>query len=287
MALRYHQRLALIGFLFTLPALLFFAVFSAYPMGNAFYLSLTNYDLVSQQDFVGLRNYLYLLKDPNFTQAALVTGRFVLYFAPAVWVLSFLVASLLQGSFRGRNFFRTLFFAPSILSLVGMSVIWRIILNRQGPINALLGLNISWLTERHFALLGIAIMEIWRNLGFFAIMFLVGMQTISQDYYDAAKVDGASSWQSLRWVTLPLLRPTFALVFIITIIHAVKIFTPMYIMTEGGPSNATRSAVLLIYRQGLEQLQMGLASAESIVLFVVILILSILQLRVFRVGQED
>jgi ABC-type sugar transport system permease subunit len=273
--------------LFTFPALIFFAVFSAYPMVNAFYLSVTNYDLVSQQDFVGLRNYTYLFSDPNFREAALVTGRFVLYFAPAVWVLSFLIASLLKGSFRGRNFFRTLFFAPSVLSLVGMSVIWRIILNRQGPINALLGLSISWLTERQFALPGIAIMEIWRNLGFFAIMFLVGMQTISQDYYDAAKVDGANAGQILRWVTLPLLRPTFALVFVITIIHAVKIFTPMYIMTEGGPSNATRSAVLLIYRQGLEQLQMGLASAESVVLFVVIFFLTILQLRVFRVGQED
>ncbi len=255
-------------------------------MLSAFFLSFTNYDLVSQKDFIGFGNYQRLLTDPNFRQAIGVTIKYILIFAPTVWVISFIIALLLRRNFKGRNFFRTLFFSPSILSLVGMSVVWRIMLNQQGPINAVLGVVINWLTDRNFALAGISMMEVWRNMGFYAIMFLVGLQTIPKDYYDAARVDGASSWQTLRWITLPLLRPTFALVFVITMVASVKVFTPMYIMTQGGPSNSTRSAVLLIYRTALEQLQMGLASAESVILFMVMLVFSIFQLRLFRVGRE-
>lgn len=255
-------------------------------MLSALYYSFTNYDLVSQNDFIGLENYQRLLTDPNFLKSAEVTAKFILIFAPPVWLLSFLVASLLRRSFRGRDFYRTVFFAPSIMSLVGISVVWRIMLAQQGPINALLGMRISWLTDRQFALAGISLMEIWRNMGFYTIMFLVGLQTIPLDYYEAAKVDGASPWQTLRHITLPLLRPTFALIFIISMIASVKIFTPMYVMTQGGPSNSTRSSVLLIYRTALQQLQMGYASAESVILFLVIFVFTIFQLRIFRVDGE-
>lgn len=284
--LTYQQKLAISGFLFAMPAMLFLLIFSVYPMLSAFFISLTNYDLVSQRDFVGLQNYQRLLFDRNFRDAVGVTAKFILMFAPLLWILSFLVASLLKRAFLGRNFFRTLFFAPSVLSLVGMAVVWRVMLNQQGPINALLGLRIGWLTYKNFALAGISMMEIWRNLGFYTIMFLVGMQTIPQDYYDAAKVDGANSWQLLRNITLPLLRPTFALVFVITMIASIKVFTPMYVMTQGGPGNSTRTAVMLVYRTALEQLQMGFASAESVILFLVILVFTVVQLKIFRVGQE-
>lgn len=284
--LQYHRRLSLIGFLFVLPALIFFGVFNVLPMLNAFYLSLTEYDLVSPPVFIGIGNFIRLISDKNFHMAAGVTAKFIAFFAPALWLLSFTIAAVLRHAFFGRDFYRTLFFAPSVLSLVGMAVVWRVMLNQQGPINVLMGLRINWLSDKDFALAGIALMEVWRNVGFFAIMFLVGMQTIPKDYYEAAEVDGANSWQLLRHITLPLLRPTFALVFIITMIASVKVFTPMYIMTQGGPSNSTRSIVMLIYRTALKQLQMGLASAQSVILFIVILGLTIFQLRAFRVGRD-
>jgi ABC-type sugar transport system permease subunit len=159
-------------------------------------------------------------------------------------------------------------------------------LGREGPINALTGLRVAWLTDTTFALFSIVLMAFWQSLGYYVIIFLVGLQSIPRDYYEAAQVDGATSIGLLRWITLPLMRNTFALVAIITIIQCFKIFAPMYIMTSGGPANSTRPAVMLIYQTGFKLWKMGLASAESIVLFVAILILTIFQLRLFRVGRE-
>jgi len=285
--LSYTFRLSITGFLFTLPVLIFFTVFNVIPMVNAISLSFTNYDLVSRKEFVGLDNYLRLSSDPNFVQALNVTSKYALYYIPALILIAFILASLLRTHFLGRDFFRWIIFGPSVLSLVGMSIIWKIILNREGPINLILNMDISWLSDKQYALLGIVMMEVWRTSGFFMLIFLVGLQAIPKDYYDAAKVDGANAWQLLKNVTFPLMRPTFALVTIILIINSFKVFTPMFIMTEGGPANSTRSIVLLVYRTGMRYLKMGQASAMSVVIFVIIFGLSILQLRYFRVGKQD
>ena len=284
--LRYYQRLSIIGFLFTAPVLLFFLIFSVYPMLSAFYYSFTDYDLVSPPVLVGLQNYRNLLTDTDFKQAIGVTLRYTFIFSPLCLIISFLVASSLKDDFKGRDFFRVLFFTPTVLSTIGLATAWRIMLGREGAVNAVLGLSIPWLTDTRYALLGIIMMSLWQQSGYYIMIFLVGLQSIPNEYYDAAKVDGAGTWAITRWITLPLMRPTFALLTIITIIQCVKVFTPMYIMTSGGPAFSTRPAVMLVYQNGFKFWKMGLASTMSVVLFIAMLILTIFQLRLFRIGGE-
>jgi ABC-type sugar transport system permease subunit len=284
--IRYHQRLALSGFTFTVPVLIFFLIFSVYPMLSAFYYSLTQYNLVSPPTFVGLDNYRALLTDYNFKRAVGVTLRYTLYFSPLCLVISFCIASLLKDDFRGRDFFRLLFFAPCVLSTIGLATAWRIMLGLNGAVNAALGVRIPWLTDTRYALWGIIMMALWQQMGYYVMISLVGLQSIPREYYEAAKVDGAGGVAVLRWITLPLMRPTFALLAIITIIQCVKVFTPMYIMTSGGPSFSTRPAVMLIYQNAFSFWKMGMASAMSVVLFVAMLVLTVFQVRLFRVGRE-
>jgi ABC-type sugar transport system permease subunit len=149
-----------------------------------------------------------------------------------------------------------------------------------------LDLSIPWLTNENTALLGIVMMSIWQAMGWFMVVFLAGLQAIPEEYYEAAKIDGAASWHVLRHITLPLVRPVFAVVVIQTIIAGMKVFTPMFIMTGGGPNNATRSIAMLIYHEGLRDFRMGRASAISIVGFALIIILTIFQLKLFRVREE-
>ncbi len=228
-----------------------------------------------------------LLTAPDFHQAVGVTLEYALVFSPLCLVISFLVASLLKDPFRGRDFFRLLFFAPCALSTVGLATAWRIMLGRQGAINAALNLDVPWLTDSRYALFGIILMSLWQQLGYYVMIFLVGLQSIPPEYYEAARVDGAGSASVLRWITLPLLRPTIALLVIITVIQSAKVFTPMFIMTSGGPSFSTQPIVMLIYQDAFTYLRMGMASAMSVILFMAMVVLTILQLRVFRVGEEE
>jgi multiple sugar transport system permease protein len=285
--IRYHQRLSLYGFAFTVPVLIFFMLFSIYPMLSAIYYSLTDYDLVSPPIYVGLNNYQSLLTNLDFLHALSVTIRFILYFSPLLLILSFFIASLLKDNFKGRNFFRLLFFTPCVLSTIGLATAWRIMLGLNGAVNAALGLRIAWLTDINYAMWGIIIMFLWQQMGYYVMILLVGMLSIPHEYYDAAKVDGAGSIPILRWITLPLMRPTFALLVIITVIQCIKVFTPMYIMTSGGPSFSTRTLVMLIYQYGFKFWKMGIASAMSVLLFLAILVLTIFQLRLFKVGREE
>jgi ABC-type sugar transport system permease subunit len=282
----YHDRMKVIGFLFTAPVLLFFLAFSIYPVLSAFVLSFFQYDLFSPMQWTGRGNYVSLAQDKKFWQAVEVTLTYTVTFGPISWVIGFTLAMLIKEKVPGRGFFRSIFFAPTILSAVAMATAWSLLLRKNGPINAILGLSIPWLTNQQTALWGIVLMSVWQGIGWFMVVFLAGLQGIPDVYYEAAEIDGANGWRLLRHITLPMMRPIFALVVIQTIIGGMKVFTPMFIMTGGGPNNVTRSLAMLIYHEGLRDLRMGRASAISMTAFLFILVLTIVQLRLFRVHED-
>jgi multiple sugar transport system permease protein len=280
------RRRELIGLLFIAPIGLLFISFSVFPTIFAIAVSLTEYDLFTPPTFVGLDNYVALIDNKNFWRAVQVTVGYTLLFGPASAILGFSIAMLLREHLFGRSIFRSFFFIPTILSGVAMALTWSLLLRQEGPVNAVLGVNVPWLTNSQTALIGIAMLGVWQSVGFFMVIFLAGLASIPGTLYEAARVDGARGWHMLRYITLPLLRPVLAVVVIQMIVAGMKVFAPMFIMTGGGPNNATRSVAMLIYQEGLRDLRMGSAAAISVVGFIAMMTITVLYLRVFRV-QDD
>jgi multiple sugar transport system permease protein len=288
--LTYRRRLALTGFLFVVPALLYFTVFAFYPMANAFYLSLHDYDLLSPPRWVGVRQYEFLFSNPGFLNSLRTTAIYAFGVSVPIWVLSMALALLLNQNIRFRTFFRTVFFAPIIMPLVVLAVIWTLLYHPFGPINSVvlapfIERSIPWLNSNQHALLAVIILAVWRAAGYYAVIFLAGLQGIPNEYYEAAKLDGADGWALFRFITWPLLRPTTLFVVVISIINALRHFDVIWIMTGGGPGSATQVLSILIYQTGWVFLRMGRASAMSVILFVVALAFTVFQLRLFRTRE--
>jgi multiple sugar transport system permease protein len=286
----HRNQLKLTGILFILPALAYFAVFAFWPMVNAFWLSLHNYDLLSDLVFVGFRNYERLLNNQTFRTSVGVTILYAFGVSVPIWVLSMGLALLLNQNIRFRSFFRTVFFTPIVMPLVVLAVIWTLFYHPFGPINAVFvepftGQTIPWLQSNQHALLAVIIMAVWRATGYYGVIFLAGLQNIPTEYYEAARLDGASGGQVFRFITWPLLRPTTVFVVVVSIINALRHFDAIWIMTGGGPGNATRVLSVLIYETGLIFFEMGRASAMSVILFIFALGFTIAQLRLFRSNQ--
>lgn len=283
----YHRRLALTGFLFALPALLYFAIFAFYPMVNAFYLSLHDYDLLSPPRWVGLRNYEFLFQSAPFLNSLKTTALYAFGISVPIWVFSMVLALMLNQNIRFRTFFRTVFFAPIVMPLVVLAIIWTLLYHPFGPINAIIlaplfNQTIPWLSSSQHALLAIVIMAIWRATGYYGVIFLAGLQSIPNEFYEAARLDGAGTWNLFRHITFPLLRPTTLFVVVVSIINALRHFDVIWIMTGGGPGDATRVLSVLIYETGWGFLRMGRASAMSVVLFSIALLFTVVQLRLLR-----
>jgi multiple sugar transport system permease protein len=289
-AVTYRRQLSLTGALFILPALAYFALFAFWPMINAFYLSLHEYDLLSDKRWIGLANYQSLLISPTFLNSLKTTAFYAFGVSVPIWVLSMILALLLNQNIRFRTFFRTIFFAPIVMPLVVLAIIWTLLYHPFGPINSVLlapfvKQTIPWLNSSQHALLGVIIMAVWRAAGYYAVIFLAGLQNIPNEYYEAARIDGAGTWNLFARITWPLLRPTTLFVIVISIINALRHFDAIWIMTQGGPGDATRVLSVLIYETGWVFFQMGKASAMSVVLFVFALGFTIIQLRLFRSNQ--
>lgn len=274
------------GFIFVIPVLLFLAIFNTYPIFNAFFYSFFKYDLMTPRVFIGLQNYIELFQSPLFRKYLLASWYYVLGTCISIWILSFIIALLLRKNFFLRNFFRSIYFMPTVLSLVVASIIWKVMFNIYGPVNVFFGANIEWLTNRNFAMVAIIIMSIWKGTGYYMILFLAGLQSIPETYYEAAKIDGASWWSQLRHITLPLLKPTISFVIVISIIIGLKVMEPMFVMTQGGPDNTTKVLTLGIYETSFKFFEIGKASAMSVVMFVLIMIFALIQLRLFRTEGE-
>ena len=254
------------------------------PVLAAIGISFSNWDVITPPTFAGLENYQNLLKDPTFRKALMNTVYYVGVMVPVSTVLSLGLALLLNQKLRAITWYRTAYFLPVVSSTVAVALVWSWIYSKDfGLLNYVLrtlGLNpIAWLSSTRWAMPAVIIMGVWGILGEGMIIFLAGLQSISQSYYEAAEVDGASGWQKLWRITLPLITPSLFFFFIITMINAFQTFEQIYIMTRGGPVNSTTTIVYYIYRNAFRNFKMGYASSQAIVLFLIIMILTLISWR--------
>jgi len=278
------------GFWFVAPALSLILIFFFVPVIAALVLSFSDFDIYALGEFsalrwIGIDNYVRLFQDPLFWMALKNTLYFVLVGGP-LSVLTSLVAAVLVNHrlVRLKGMFRTLFFLPVVTTMVAVAVVWRYLYHpRFGFLNYLLGLlgihPIDWLGNPDWAMPAIILMAIWKNFGFNMIIFVAGLQSIPERLYEAASIDGASPWGQFRHITLPLLAPSLVFVGVITMIGYLQLFSEPYVMTQGGPADSTLSLSLLMFRDGFRWWNMGYASATAFVLFAIILLGTLLQIK--------
>jgi len=283
----------LTGWAFAAPFVILFGIFLALPILASFVLSFTDFglrDLTNPlgTNFIGLDNYLDLFSDSTFWTSLFNTFYFVLVGVPVTLALGLLIANALnKGVQKFKTVFRVGYYLPVITSIVAIAVVWRFLLNPDyGLINMLLGaVGISgpaWLADPILAMPSIIAMAVWRNLGFAMVVFLAGMQAIPASLYEAASIDGASRWQSFRFVTIPMLRPTILFMTVITTIGYLQLFEEPFVMTGGGPLDKTLSVTMYMYQQGFQFFHSGYASAVAYVLFVIVAVIAFLQFKFLR-----
>ena len=281
------------GWLFAGPALFLIGVFFLLPVAAAFVLSFTDFDLYALADpenlrVVGLTNYETLLSTPMFWKALGNTAVFVLLGVPLSLAASLGAALLIDSRLaRFRGWFRTVFFAPVVTTLVAVALTWRYLLHtRYGLINYALthaGLPaIDWMGDPHWSMPAIVLLAVWKNFGYNMIILIAALQSIPEELYEAARLDGAGTWARLRHITLPLLTPTLALVTILTVSGYFQLFAEPYVMTQGGPLQSTVSVLYFMFEQGFKWWKLGFASAVAFVLFAMILVLTVVQMRLAR-----
>lgn len=284
------------AYFFLAPALAAIFIFFFLPVLAAFVMSFTDFDIYSLGNiqyvrFVGFRNYLQLFNDPLFWQALQNTFYFVLVGGPLSVAVSLSAAILLNSKLvRFKSFFRVIYFAPVVTTLVAIAVVWRFIYHpRFGLLNYFLsffGINpIDWLGDPTYAMPAIILLAVWKNFGYNMIIFIAGLQNIPDELYEAARIDGANARQQFLYITIPMLAPTTLFVSIITMIGYFQLFAEPYVMTQGGPLNSTLSIVLLMYQQGFRWWNMGYSASLAFVLFVIILIGSLIQFRLQKRGE--
>jgi multiple sugar transport system permease protein len=254
------------------------------PVLAAIGISFTKWDVLTRPIFTGLDNYAQLIADPTFQKSILNTIYYVLGTVPAATVLALVLALLLNQKLRGITFYRTAYFLPIVSSTVAVALVWSWIYSKDfGLLNFLLrniGLQpVAWLTSARYAMPALIIMGIWGLLGEGMIIFLAGLQGISQSYYEAAEVDGANAWKKFLHITLPMITPSMFFYFIITMINAFQAFEQIYVMTRGGPNNATTTMVYYVYTNAFRNFRMGYASAQAIGLFLIVMILTLIYWR--------
>lgn len=274
---------------FILPTFIGFVIFIVGPMLASFAISLFDWNMLTPPKFIGLANFQQIFNDVRIGSVYLTTFKLAFMIVPTNMILGLGLAVLLDRKMPGlvRNFFKVSFFFPFVVSAVAVSIIWTFMFHRDlGPINYYLGLfgipRTPWLNSSQYSPIAVMIADVWRNVGFYVLVFLGGMQAISKDFYEAAEVDGASAWKQFRHITLPLLSPTILFLAVISVIGALQIFEQPQILTNGGPGDATRTIVMYLYEQGFRFFDMGYASAIAITLFVIILVFTALQFRLSR-----
>ena len=279
------------AYIFLAPALSAIFVFFFIPVLAAFIISFTDFDIYALGDistvrFVGLNNYLKLFDDPLFFTAFKNTFYFVIMSGPLSIAVSLGAALLLNSKLvKYKSIFRLSYFIPVVTTLVAVAIVWRFIYHPKfGIINYLLSLigiaPIDWLGEPSTAMPAIVLMSVWKNFGYNMIIFIAGLQNIPEDLYEAASIEGASEWQQFKSITLPMLAPTTIFISIITMIGYFQLFAEPYVMTQGGPLNSTLSIVQFMYQEGFRWWNMGYSAAIAFVLFFIIMIGTVVQLKV-------
>jgi multiple sugar transport system permease protein len=272
-----------LGYALLAPSLFGVGAFLLLPMFVVVWLSLHRWDLLGPITYVGLDNWHKVLTDPTFGNSLLVTVVFVAIVVPAQTVLGLVAASMLARGLPGGAFFRTVYVLPWICAPLAIGVLWRWILApTDGAVNTLLGRRVEWLTDPGLALPVVSAVTVWTNVGYVALFFLAGILSIPSEIHDAARTDGATSWQRFRRITLPMLRPTMFFVLVTGIVSAAQVFDTVYALTNGGPQNRTDLVAHRIYAEAFDVAAVGRAAVMAIVLFAILVSATIVQHLWFR-----
>lgn len=277
------RREAITFYILIMPWFLGFVLFLAYPMLRSLYLSFTSYNLLSPPEWIGLRNYERIFSDADFWQSLRVTLFYALGSVPGGTIIALSLAMVLSQKLRGVNVWRTIFFIPSILSSIAVAVLWLFIFRPEGGLlNLILGVfgiqGPDWLSSEQWALPALIIMS-WWSVGGQIVIYLAGLKGIPESFYEAAEIDGANDLAKFRFVTLPMLSPTIFFNVVLATISALQIFDAGYVLTRGGPNNATLFYVLNLFNRAFQMAQMGYASALAWILFIIIMAITLLVIR--------
>ncbi len=278
------------GYVFIAPAMSIIIVFAYIAMVFSLFVSFHRWDIINpEKPFVGLEHFEHAVNNRLFWNALKNTAYFTFAAVPIITVISLCLALWAHWAPRGRGFFRTVYFIPTITPMVVVALIWLWIYSPNGPFSKVLELiGISppnWLNSMEWSMPAVIFMSVWAAVGYFMIIFIAGREDIPPVYYDAARVDGATSWQQFWYVTLPLMRNSVAFVAVILTISSWQVFTQMFVLTRGGPYHATESVQQIIYQVAFENFRMGRAAAISWFLFAVIFIFTLFQLKLYRSRQ--
>ncbi len=278
------------GIVFSIPFLIVYLAFMIYPLLSGLYISFFKWDILSTAKFIGWENYVTLFSDDKFYSSLWHTLQFVLITTPSLLVLGFLMALAVTGSSPYKGIMENVFFFPYIFSMTVVSTLWAWLMQKDwGVFNQVLmqmGQDpISWLTSESLAMWSVSLTTLWWTAGFNMVLFSAGIKQIPKEVYESAAIDGASYLQSVRHITIPLVRSTTVLCLILQIIASFNVFGQVYVMTGGGPHGTTRVLVQYIYETGFKYFKMGYSAAMSYILFIIILGISIMQYTLL--GRKD
>lgn len=269
---------SLAAWIFILPAVLGTLIFIIIPVICSFGLSFAKWDLLNPIEFVGLANYRAIFHDEIFYKILINTIVFALATSIFGVIIPLVLADILNRKIRGSEFFKTAYFLPFITPMIVIGIVWQWIFDPNiGFLNTFLNLHINWLYDTNFAMPALILVSVWKLIGYNMIIFLAGLSGISQSLFEAAKIDGANSFQVFKNITIPMLSPTIFFVIIITAISSFQVFDLVYLMTQGGPFDSTNVLVYAIYKNAFEYFNAGRASAIAYVLFAIILVLTLIQ----------
>ncbi|MBE9222916.1 sugar ABC transporter permease [Cyanobacterium stanieri LEGE 03274] len=276
-------------FLFLAPALIILTLIVFYPAIQAFSLSFSSYgyDLTQPPQWVGLENFQLLIQDELFKKTLLNSLLYMVGVVPALVILPLFLAIAVNQKLKGINWFRAAYYTPVVISMVVAGIAWRALYWSNGILNQIwLGLGFSsglpWLTSPDWAIWSVMVVTIWKGLGYYMVIYLAGLQSISPELYEAGAIDGSDGWQKHFDITIPLMKPYIFLVAVISALSATKVFEEVFLLTQGGPRNSSKTIVYYIYEKAFQDLDINYASAMGLVLFVAILLLSIANLILSR-----
>lgn len=281
------------GYVFIFPTLLFFSIFLIYPMLNAFWLSLHQWNLLTPRINIGLANYRAMFSDARFINSYGRTVHFSVISVILVNLLAFVFALMFSSRLirpNHKNILQSLVFLPVVLSVVAVGIVWKYMYQSTGLMSVLsaqiLGTPLPWLTSTQVAPYSLVLVYVWKFCGYYMVMYIAGLLDISSEYYEAARIDGAGFFQCLVWITIPCLKNTIALALVSSMIFTFGTFPLQFVISGGGPSRATEVLALLIYLEAFRFNKFGYSAAISVVFFMTLMIFSFMQLRLFRSGND-
>ena len=286
-----RRNTALTAYLFLAPAIVLLLVFSFWPVGFGSYIAFTKYNVIDRPEWVGLANFRDLLSDDLFL-SSLENSALYLLVVPAIQVIALFLAVLVNNKLPGIKFFRAAYYLPVVTTVSVVGVIWNFMYTDDGALNAvlrwlhLISEPIGFLTDDRIAIFSVMFITIWRGIGWYMVLYLAGLQGISQDIYEAAMLDGANAWQRFWRITVPMLAPTILLCSVMSVLAAVKAFEEVQVMTQGGPAQSTYTALYYAYDFGITQLDLGHALAASLIASGFCVVLAWLNFRYLQPRQS-